>query len=182
MSAFEFAAGIYREDKEPERQRVAAHLWLSEAIDRAMKDEEPVGPAMGLLSALEGLDLGTVAPMLRLPDNVKAGGKEGDPGEIAMNGFALAAIDGLIQTGLSAGFSVALVADDFRIRPEALANLRKKMNSERAKPEAARRRYLWLISAYESDMAEMSELLKKDDARPRIYWMIAKVSESFGRS
>ncbi|NJL50472.1 MAG: hypothetical protein HC909_01915 [Blastochloris sp.] len=158
---FDFAADLYRDADTPEKRRLAARMWLTDAIQQAVGQGENVAPAIALLAALEGLDFGHVDPMLKLPAGRERGGKEGPPGETGLFAMALASIDRLIELDLNLGEATALVAGELGLEKGALTSKRKHVLAERGKPASARSRYRELISEYERERLVLADLPKE---------------------
>ncbi|WP_425906799.1 hypothetical protein [Nitrobacter sp. TKz-YC02] len=171
---FDFAAGMFRDANTAQDRRVACRIWLTDAIQWAHDNGENVAPAMALLSALEGLEFGHVDAMLRLPDGQKAGGKEPPPAETGFYAMALAAVDRLLELGVSDALN--LVAGDLAIKAGALASKRKHVMSERAKPPTSRQRYVALIEDYERERERMA-----GQTGPEILLGLSNVAKLLGR-
>lgn len=156
----EFAANLYRNARTADDRRLASRVWLTDAIRAGMQRGEDVAPALDLLSALEGIDFGSVDEMFRLPEGQKAGGKEAPPAESGLDAMALAAIDRLKELGVKD--AIATVADELDLSTGALVSKRKHVMAERAKSLDNRQRYVALIDDYENERARMAEQTEQE--------------------
>ncbi len=162
MTDFAVAGRLFRDAETPAGRRLAARVWLTDAIQAAEKNGGDVTPALHLLAALEGLDFGHVDEILRLPKGQKAGGKEKPPADIGLDAMSLAAIDRLCELGIGAEGAVRIVADELGVGWEALTSKRKHVKAERGRPEPHRKRYRTLIEYYEEERAKMASQTKDE--------------------
>ena len=163
IERFSISALFFEGATTPEERRKYVRWWLAEAILWIAEEKKAYyGPAMALFKALEGLDVGQVDPMLRLPAGQKRGGKEAPPVEIHLKAIALASVEKLVLLGVKVSSAVKVVAAMLNMEPGALGNLRKKVSVERAKPPIERSRYLSLIEAFETEKEELEGKTKNE--------------------
>jgi hypothetical protein len=208
-SEFENAADCYRYAETDKERRIAIRLWIVAALHEAQYRNEGIGPAIELLGALEGLDRGHVAGILKLPidlpeylpedlvEDLPQDFAEGLPDDLpkdlaeyqltylakylpknrrkkrphlqaCIESFALAAIDMLKLTDLTARAARDFVSDKLGMKPAKLEDLGKKMRQQSAKPKDQRTKYLDLIPLYDDELANMKAIYSFETAKDRL--------------
>lgn len=131
---FVFAGELYRQAETPEDRRLAARVWLTDALMAAIRNGQDVAPAMALLGALEGLDFGHVDPMLKLPKVRGKGRVAKAPAEEGYQALALAAIECLWSNqGKPKGklkLIIGSVEDTMAIKAGTLGKLREQFTGD----------------------------------------------------
>lgn len=172
---FAVAASMLENATTAEERRMAAMFWLTDAIKAAMARGEAVGPAMVLLGALEGLEFGSVDPMLKLPEGQKVGGKEPPPGETGVDAIALAATQRLIDLKTKQADALQIVASILGYSTGSLRGKRKNVDAERGKPEKERTMYKGLIYDLERERAFMAT-----QSREEVIAGLGRVAKALG--
>lgn len=152
---FEKAREIFASAQTAEQRRISARLWLVAAIEQEKDQIHGAGPAVALLSALEGLEFGHVDEMLRLPKGQAAGGKEAPPAQIGLEAWALALISHLMANQMRLAEAASLVAKKLGRNEDTLIGLRKRVLAERGKKRDQRKIHVSLIAEYENEFARL---------------------------